>query len=166
MFFSVIVPVYNVEEYLPSCIESVLNQTFSDFELILVNDGSPDNSLSILEEYAVKDERIKIINKENGGLSSARNCAIPLAQGEYIGFVDSDDWIDLDFYEKLYNTAKKYKAEIEPEIKNIKRLKQVVDDYIEGKEPTIKIVMLEEFAKELENIVDLYKPNFLSKRED
>lgn len=109
---SVIIPVYNVEQYLRECLDSVVNQTLKDIEIICVNDGSPDNSLAILEEYAAKDERIKIINKENGGLSSARNCAIPLAQGEYIGFVDSDDWIDLDFYEKLYNTAKEYNAEI------------------------------------------------------
>ena len=109
---SVIIPVYNVEQYLRECLDSVVNQTLKDIEIICVNDGSTDNSLVILEEYAAKDERIKIVNKENGGLSSARNCAIPLARGEYIGFVDSDDWIDLDFYEKLYNTAKKYKAEI------------------------------------------------------
>jgi len=109
---SVIIPVYNVEEYLRECLDSVVNQTLQDIEIICVNDGSPDNSLAILEEYAKKDERIRIINKENGGVSSARNCAIPLVQGEYIGFVDSDDWIDLDFYEKLYNTAKEYNAEI------------------------------------------------------
>lgn len=109
---SVIIPVYNVEQYLRECLDSVVNQTLRDIEIICVNDGSPDNSLAILEEYASKDKRIKIINKENGGISSARNCAIPLAKGEYIGFVDSDDWIDLDFYEKLYNTAKRYKAEV------------------------------------------------------
>lgn len=109
---SVIIPVYNVEQYLRECLDSIVNQTLKDIEIICVNDGSTDNSLAILEEYANKDGRIKIINKENGGPSAARNCAIALAQGEYIGFVDSDDWIDLDFYEKLYNTAKKYNADI------------------------------------------------------
>lgn len=107
---SVIVPVYNCEKYLKKCLDSLVNQTLKDIEIICVNDGSTDNSGRILEEY--NDKRIKIINKENGGQSSARNIGIDIAKGEYIGFVDSDDWVDLDFFEKLYNTAKKYDADI------------------------------------------------------
>lgn len=93
---SVIIPVYNVEEYLRECLDSVVNQTLQDIEIICVNDGSPDNSLAILEEYAKKDERIRIINKENGGVSSARNIGIRVANSNYLIFVDSDDTIDLD----------------------------------------------------------------------
>ncbi len=109
---SVIVPVYKVEKFLPRCLDSLINQTLKDIEIICINDGSPDNSLQILEEYAQKDSRIKVINQENSGPSISRNRGIELAQGEYIGFIDSDDWIDLNFYEKLYETAKKYDADI------------------------------------------------------
>lgn len=100
---SVIVPVYNVEKYLNKCIESILNQTFKDFELILVDDGSPDNCGTICDEYALKDNRIKVIHKENGGLSDARNAGINISQGEYIMFVDSDDYITEQMIEILYN---------------------------------------------------------------
>ena len=97
---SVIIPVYNVEKYLAECLDSVLNQTLKDIEVICVNDGSTDNSLQILEEYAKKDNRIKIVNKENGGLSSARNAGMNAATGEYFVFIDSDDLLDKDAYEK------------------------------------------------------------------
>ncbi|MGL5150605.1 MAG: glycosyltransferase family 2 protein [Clostridium sp.] len=100
---SIIVPVYKVELYLEKCIDSILNQTFKDFELILVDDGSPDRCGEICDEYAKKDNRIKVIHKENGGLSSARNAGLDIAKGEYIGFVDSDDWIEVNMYEVLYN---------------------------------------------------------------
>lgn len=109
---SVIVPVYNVEKYLARCLDSIINQTLADIEIICINDGSTDNSLEILNDYAKKDSRIKIIDQTNAGLSCARNAGMQIAQGEYIGFVDSDDWIDLDFYEKLYTAAKKYDADI------------------------------------------------------
>lgn len=109
---SVIVPVYKVERFLPRCLDSIINQTLKDIEIICVNDGSPDNSLQILEDYAKKDLRIKIINQENSGPSVSRNKGILMAQGEYIGFVDSDDWLDIDFYEKLYAAAQKYDADI------------------------------------------------------
>ena len=103
---SVIVPVYNTEKYLPKCLDSLTGQTLSDIEIICINDCSPDNSLAVLQEYAKKDNRIKIIDfKENKGVSIARNTGIDTATGEYIGFIDSDDFIDLDFYEKLYNNA-------------------------------------------------------------
>ena len=98
---SIIVPVYNVEKYLKRCIDSILNQSFTDFELILVDDGSTDNSGEIIDEYAIKDERIKVIHKENGGLSSARNVGIEYSKGNYIAFVDSDDYINKNMY-KFY----------------------------------------------------------------
>ncbi len=90
---SVIIPIYNSEEYLVDCIESVLGQTYVDFELILVDDGSTDASSAICDEYAAKDGRIKVIHKDNGGVSSARNCGMEIAGGKYIAFVDSDDWV-------------------------------------------------------------------------
>jgi glycosyltransferase involved in cell wall biosynthesis len=102
---SIIVPVYNVEEYIIQCLDSVVNQTLKEIEIICVNDGSTDGSLQILEAYAEKDERIKIINEKNRGQGAARNTGMKLANGEYVGFVDSDDWIELDTYEKLYNNA-------------------------------------------------------------
>lgn len=95
---SIIVPVYNVEAYLCRCIDSILAQTFTDFELILVDDGSPDNCSSICDEYAKKDSRIVVVHKENGGLSDARNTGLDIAKGEYIGFVDSDDFIHPQTY--------------------------------------------------------------------
>ncbi len=109
---SITVPVYNVEKYLEKCLDSLIGQTLKDIEIICINDGSTDNSLSILEKYAKKDSRIKIINQENQGIANTRNKSIKLAQGEYIGFVDSDDWVSCDFFEKLYNAALKYKADI------------------------------------------------------
>lgn len=94
---SVIVPVFNAEQYLYQCIESILNQTFSDFELLLIDDGSNDNSLVICRSYASKDKRIKVIQKTNGGVSSARNLGITNAIGEWIAFCDSDDWVEKDW---------------------------------------------------------------------
>lgn len=99
---SVIIPVYNVEEYLPVCLDSVLAQTFSDFEAVCVNDGSPDNSAAILEKYAKKDARIKVVSRPNGGLSAARNTGLENACGEYIYFLDSDDYIHPQLLEILY----------------------------------------------------------------
>lgn len=109
---SIIVPVYNVEDYLENCIDSILNQTFKDFELILVNDGSTDKSLEICEHYKDIDDRVCIIDKKNGGLSSARNAGLNIAKGEYIGFVDSDDYIHPQMYEILYNQIVKNQADI------------------------------------------------------
>jgi glycosyltransferase involved in cell wall biosynthesis len=105
---SVIVPVYNTDAYLRRCLDSVIGQTLKDIEVICINDGSSDSSPAILQEYAAADERVKVIDfSENRGASAARNAGIDAARGEYIGFVDSDDWVDLDFYEKLYNRAAK-----------------------------------------------------------
>ena len=99
---SIIVPVYKTEAYLPRCIDSILAQTFSVFELLLIDDGSPDNSGKICDEYAARDSRIRVFHKENGGVSSARNLGLDNARGTYIGFVDSDDYITPDMYETLY----------------------------------------------------------------
>lgn len=103
---SVIVPVYNVEEYLPKCLDSIINQTLKDIEIIVVNDGSPDNSQKIIDKYKKKDKRIISIIKENGGLGSARNTGVSKSTGEYIYYLDSDDYIELDMLENMYNEAK------------------------------------------------------------
>lgn len=109
---SIIVPVYKVEDTLVKCIETLINQTISDIEIILVDDGSPDNSGYICDQYALKDERIKVIHKENGGLASARNAGLDIARGEFIGFVDSDDYISLNMYEKMYKKINELEADI------------------------------------------------------
>ena len=109
---SIIVPVYNTEKYLKECIESILDQTYKDFELILVNDGSKDNSGMICREYMQKDARVKYVYKENEGACYARRDGVLAAKGEYVGFVDSDDWIESDMYEELLVVAKKWQADI------------------------------------------------------
>lgn len=109
---SIIIPIYNGEKYLSQCLESLINQTLKDIEIICVNDGSTDNSLKILEEYAKKDKRIKIINKKNAGLGAARNTGMKYANGDYIGFVDSDDWVDRNMFKKLYIKAKSHNIDI------------------------------------------------------
>ena len=109
---SIIIPVYNVEKYLEECLDSVLNQTLKETEIICIDDGSTDNSLNILKEYSKKDKRVKIITKENGGQASARNLGIKEAQGEYIAFVDSDDFIEPEMFEKLYTKSKDNKLDL------------------------------------------------------
>ena len=109
---SIIVPVYNVEKYLKRCIESITNQTYKNIEIILVDDGSTDNSSKICDEYKNKDKRIKVIHKTNGGISSARNRGLDIAKGDYIGFVDSDDYISPNMYEILYKELINNKVDI------------------------------------------------------
>lgn len=109
---SVIVPIYNVEDYVVKCVDSILNQTLRDLEIILVDDGSTDNSGKICDEYLTKDDRVKVIHKKNGGLSDARNAGLDVCKGEYIGFVDGDDYIDEDMYEMLYKNIINYDADI------------------------------------------------------
>lgn len=109
---SIIVPIYNVEKYLNACIDSIINQTYKKIEIILVNDGSTDNSNKICLEYCKKDNRVKLINKKNGGLSSARNTGIDNATGQYICFVDSDDVIDINYINYLYNGIFSTKSDI------------------------------------------------------
>lgn len=106
---SIIVPVYNVEPYIHRCVDSILAQTFTDFELILVDDGSPDNCAAICDEYAVKDPRISVIHKTNGGLASARNAGLEIARGAYVLFCDSDDFVSPFWCEHLFLSAEKHK---------------------------------------------------------
>ncbi len=143
---SVIVPVYNVEEYLPKCLDSVINNTLSDIEIIIVNDGSTDNSSKIIAKYQKKDKRIKVINQENCGLGSARNKGLEKAMGEYIAFIDSDDWIEKDMLEFMYNHAFEKKSDIVIcSYKNIYNHKeevniipdQIINDTIAGKNSRI-----------------------------
>ena len=112
VFFSFIIPVYNLSEYLRQCIESILNQSFKNFEIICVDDSSDDNSLDILKEYALKDNRIVVISQNKQGQGFARNNAIKLAKGKYIVFVDGDDWIENDYLSSLYNILKENEEEI------------------------------------------------------
>lgn len=109
---SIIVPIYNAENHLEKCIKSILTQTVEDLELILVDDGSKDNSLNICNAYASRDSRVKVIHQKNAGVSAARNHGIEVAGGDYIGFVDSDDWIDAHMYERLLEEAKKTNADV------------------------------------------------------
>ena len=109
---SIIVPIYNVEEYLRECLDSIQKQSYLNFECIMVNDGSPDNSSKICEEFVEKDSRFRYFEKENGGVSSARNLGIEHSKGEYITFIDSDDWVDSDYLEVLYTTLLEEGADI------------------------------------------------------
>lgn len=129
---SIIVPVYQVEKYLEKCVNSILGQTFTDFELILVDDGSTDHGPEMCDQYAKQDARVKVIHKKNGGLSDARNAGIDVAQGEYLGFVDSDDYIAPDMYELLYRDITKENADL--------AICGIYDVY-EGHEPKQKQVM-------------------------
>lgn len=109
---SVIVPVYKVEKYLEKCVDSILNQTYSNIEVILIDDGSPDNCGKMCDTYAEKDSRVLVIHKENGGVSEARNEGMKAATGEYVSFVDSDDWLDSHMFEILYNRMQKEESDM------------------------------------------------------
>ena len=161
---SIIIPVYKVEEYLEKCIESVLKQTYTNLQIILVDDGSPDNCGKICDEYAKKDPRIEVIHKVNGGLSDARNVGIAKAKGKYIGFVDSDDYIKEDMYEILINLIKKYDADV-----SICNLYDVIDgkEYIRNNENGIQEYSRLEILKEvlLDKNIQSYAWNKLYKKE-
>ena len=109
---SVIVPIYKVEKHLDRCVESIVNQTYKNLEIILVDDGSPDNCPQMCDSWADKDKRIKVVHKENGGLSDARNAGMPFATGEIISFIDSDDWIELDMFEKMLNRMQEDNSDV------------------------------------------------------
>ena len=109
---SILIPIYNVEKYLRQCLDSVVNQTLKEIEIICINDGSTDRSLEIINEYANQDDRIKVIDKKNSGYGHSMNCGLEIAQGEYIGIVESDDYAELKMFEVLYNKAKSFNAEI------------------------------------------------------
>lgn len=129
---SVIIPVYNVEKYINRCIDSVRNQTYDDLEIILVDDGSPDSSPAICDEYKKADARIKVIHKANGGLSSARNAGLRVATGYYVAFVDSDDWIECDTYEYCVDFLEKNSADyIQYEVNITDSPEKKVDNPIE-----------------------------------
>lgn len=109
---SVIIPVYNTAQYLSRCLDSVLNNTYRELEVICINDGSPDNSLEILNDYARKDCRMKVIDQKNAGVSAARNRGMDAATGEYIAFVDSDDWVHPQYFELLQDLSRQENADI------------------------------------------------------
>lgn len=148
---SVIVPVYKVEAYLPRCVDSILAQTFTDYELWLVNDGSPDNCGKLCDDYAKHDSRIRVIHKPNGGLSSARNAALDVCQGRYISFVDSDDWVSPDFLETLHSALMDSGADIS--------ICGMVNHYDDGRETVLYEPSSEPCVVEGDAIFDtLYQP--------
>lgn len=146
---SIIIPVYNVEEYLPKCLDSVVEQTYKNIEIICVDDGSTDSSGNICEEYGKKDARIRVIHKENGGLSSARNVGLKAINGEYVMFIDSDDWIDIGTCECCINILERYDVDLilwsyvreyENNVK-LKRLFKHGSKYFDNKETKDKIFL-------------------------
>ena len=143
---SIIVPVYKVEPYLRQCVDSILNQTYRDIEVLLIDDGSPDRCGEICDEYARKDQRIRVFHTENKGLSTARNLGLKEAKGEYIGFVDSDDWIEPDMYEVLLRKMQETEADIGVcglwyEHKNRREVAKDVVDRVFADEESIKALV-------------------------
>lgn len=176
---SIIIPIYNVEKYLDKCVSSVINQTLQDIEIILVDDESPDNCPKICDEYAKLDSRIKVIHKKNEGLGFARNSGIDIATGEYVTFLDSDDFVDLNTYEHLYNIINEYKLDIiyyrfksftDEENVTIEKFSNEISKY---SNENIKDLMLDIIASEPEAKVDhkiqcssctaVYKLNIIKK---
>lgn len=159
MKISVIVPAYNVESYLKQCLDSIVGQAFSNLEIILVNDGSTDGSGRICDEFAVKDSRIKVIHQENAGASSARNSGIEVATGDYLTFVDSDDWLDTEMYRKMTEAAKSSRSAdvIMCDFLNVKpdKIEKISADLRKGyyekqdiiKEIYPKLIMIENFGR-------------------
>lgn len=147
---SVIVPVYNVEKYLDRCIKSIVNQSYTNLEIILVDDGSPDKCGEICDEWAQKEERIKVIHKKNGGLSDARNTGIEIAQGQYLSFIDSDDYIHKDFIKILYENSLKNNADIS--MCGVKRTDKNEDISREVKNENITIVFSKDILERKNNI--------------
>ena len=130
VIISVIVPVYNSEKFLSDCIESLRNQSLKEIEMIFINDGSTDSSLKILREYEKIDSRIKVIDQKNSGPSAARNKGLDIAKGEYISFIDSDDWIDKDMYKEMYYIAKKNNSDAV--ISDMKVVNENKEAYVKG----------------------------------
>ena len=146
---SIIIPIYNVEKYLRECLDSVINQTLSEIEIICVNDGSKDNCLEIIQEYAKVDSRIKILNKDNSGYGDSMNKGIELATGEYIGIVEPDDYVEKDMFQKLYSKAKEYDADI------VKSNFFILQD--SNKDKKITLVMLDESKKYYDKLLSPIK---------
>lgn len=161
---SIIVPVYNVEKYIEKCVNSIINQTYKNIEIILVDDGSKDRSGEICDELKLKDNRIKIIHKQNGGLSDARNAGMKIANGNYIGFVDSDDYIKEDMFETLYELCKKYNSDI-----SIVSYYEIYHDKVIGVRDSKKLYELNKIDAMKEILIDRaiqsYAWNKLFKRE-
>ena len=132
---SIVIPVYKVEKYLEKCIESIINQTYKNLEIIIVDDGSPDNCPQMCDEFAKSDKRIKVIHKENGGLSDARNAGIDIATGKYITFIDSDDYVSDDYVEYMYRLIKKHNTKIatcETQVVHIESDEENQEQFIEN----------------------------------
>lgn len=146
---SIIVPIYNVEKYLPRCIDSILNQTYKNLEVILVDDGSIDGCPQICDEYAKKDQRIKVIHKQNGGLSDARNAGLDVANGAFWGFVDSDDYIHSEMYKRLWEELKANLADIA-----VCNLCRVYDEGRKEKEVSIDKTTIYSGHQAVSNILD------------
>lgn len=155
---SIIVPVYNVEKYLKYCLDSILEQSYKNLEIILVDDGSTDGCGKICDEYALRDNRIKVLHKINGGLADARNKGLKFATGNYIGFIDSDDYIYPTFYEELYEIMQKYNSDIAEcefmriNVENIEECKKIIETENENK------VVLENINNNIESLSLLYGP--------
>ena len=143
---SVVIPVYKVENYLERCVNSVINQTYKNLEIILVDDGSPDNCGIICDRYAEVDDRVKVIHKKNGGLSSARNSGIDISSGKYITFIDSDDWVDKEYVEYLYKILIENKCEMAMISHYIT---SKYDDIRRSKRESLRVVTNEEFLMKL-----------------
>ncbi len=149
---SIVVPIYNVEKYLIRCVDSLRSQTLTDIEIILVDDGSPDNCPVMCDELALEDSRIKVVHKPNGGLSSARNAGINVATGKYIGFVDSDDTVELDMFEKMFNVIEYEKVDF------------VMSDYLritDNRDSYIKTLDVREGKYNKNDIENIIFPNLI-----
>ena len=154
---SVIVPVYKVEQYLRRCIDSILAQTFADFELILVDDGSPDSSGVICDEYAAKDSRICVIHKENGGVSSARNAGLDVAVGEFVAFCDSDDWVECQWLSVMHDSIVKTNADV---VVSRFAINSELDEETEGKKNHVGTTTYQELGAKFDFLVKIASHQF------
>lgn len=167
---SIIVPAYNVELYVETCIKSLIEQTYKNLEIIIIDDGSDDNSLNICKQYALKDTRIKLIRQKNSGVSVARNKGIDAANGDYIGFVDADDYCDKNMFKYLYESLIKYEADIaccrRNEIKNNKIIDVTGYYYNEDEKVLTKLEMLNRYVQSMDLYIwnKLYKSNIVKNR--
>ena len=150
---SVVVPVYNVEKYIDRCLNSIINQTYRKLEIIIVNDGSTDNSRKIIDKFSKMDSRIIVIDKNNGGLSEARNVGINAATGDYITFIDSDDFVSYDYIEYLYSLIEKYKVKVASSFyqiisseDEIKTNEEYIDKKLTAREAVNKMLYRENIA--------------------
>ena len=167
MKVSVVVPVYNVEKYLKRCLDSIINQTYKNIEIILVNDGSKDNSRDICEEYEKNFDNIILINQENGGLSAARNTGLKYVKGEAVTFVDSDDWLELDAIEYYVDSMKKYNVDMV--VTNNIRTKDYQKNILQPNNIKEEVLTQEDYAKKFfkidGNSIEYYAWSKLYKRE-